>query len=162
MLYEEFEKLNCKHIQELNEQNKPIMEHQNINDIIPKCGNDIVLENDLMRKPFKANGSCALKNINQTDISLCHGYDCPTTPFYQTPDRMNTFHNYLVLEDDLIHNLPVTCTQNHQYYNNCTRRKVPKLVEPMKADMGFFDDYLQRIPLVKYQPCKIAKPDYTC
>ena len=163
MSYEEFERLNCKHIQELNEQRRDIQEHQNINDIVVQYKSDVDIENDLLRQPFKVQGSCALKGIQNNDVSLCHGYDCPTTNFYQTPDKLNTYHNYLVLQDDLINNVPVACIENHQYFNNWTKRKIPAFKEDKQAaNMDFLDQYLRPIPLVRMAPCKLDKQAYKC
>ena len=160
MLYEEFEKLNCQHIKELDSQK--VINHRHIIDNVNECQKDSVLENDLFRKPFAVNGSCALKGIQDNTVTPCYGFDCPNTDFYQPPDRLNTYHNYLVLQDDLKHNIPVSCTENHQYYHNWTRRKMPVKKEPISANINFFDNYLEPIPIVKMRSCKVEKKDYTC
>lgn len=162
-MYEEFEKLNCQHIQELNKQNANIMKVFDINDVIQNDNCKDSMENDLMRKPFIINGSCIKRENDDTNMKLCHGYDCSTKPFYQTPDKLNTYHNYLVLQDDLLNDTPYSCTENHQHFFNWTRRKLPVQQEEREAyDMGFYDKYLERIPSIRYTPCPTDKIKYYC
>lgn len=163
MLYEEFEKLNCKHIQELNKQNAEMSKIFDINDVIMNpCVKD-KLENDMLRRQFDINGSCVKRSNDTSDLNLCGGYDCSTDPFYQTPDKLNTYHNYLVLQDDMLNDRAVVCTENHQHYRNWTRRKNGVIPDDKKEnDMTFFDKYLEKIPQVKFNTCSLERSKYTC
>ena len=134
-----------------------------INDVITNpCVKD-KLENDILRNQFIINGSCLKRSNDTTDMNLCRGYDCSTDYFYQTPDKFNTYHNYLVLQDDLMNKRPVACTENHQYYRNWTRRKNAVAQEDKKDnDMAFFDKYLEKIPEPTFNTCLLEKSKYTC
>lgn len=161
MLYEEFEKLNCDHIRELNEMNKNILKVFDINDIIVDTSCKDELENKLFKSAY--DSTCVLRDRQDNGVLLCHGYDCSTDPFYQTPDKFNTYHNYLVLQDDLINNTPYSCTENHQHFRNWTRRKMPTQQEDHEPlDMGFFDNYLEPIPKVRFRACPTGKKPYQC
>lgn len=169
MLYEEFERLNCMHIKELvdqtNQHNNNLLKYnrENQSTIMDECNNH-VMENDFLRMQFNVNGSCLKKGT--TDFSqptMCHGFECSVDDFYQQPDRLNTFHNYLVLEDELVHKIPVSCVKNHQYFNNWTRRKNPvKREDTCPNPLSFFDKYLEEIPIVSFKPCKTDKLNYSC
>ena len=162
MLYEEFERLNCQHIKELEQQNKKIRNVLNVDPFIPnQCKNDIE-ENDLFRRQFHINGSCIKRNHNNETPTLCGGYDCSTQYFYHTPDKENTFHNYLVLQDELQHNEAVVCTNNHQYYNNWTRRKIPVQPKEKEINTNFLDQYFEPLPKLKYNECKLDDTTYYC
>ena len=159
MLYEEFEKLNCQHIKLLEQQNTPIRNVLNINDSIPTsyCM-DTSREDNLIREQFNVNKSCIKRTSNNSPLDLCNGFDCSTQEFYQLPDRLNTFHNYLVLEDEK----PILCTKNHQYYNNWTRRKVPMFNKEVQGDDGFLDKYFEPLPRLKLNRCDIDDTRYFC
>ncbi len=163
MLYEEFEKLNCKHIAELNQQNATMSKAFDIHDVVLQpCVKD-KLENEMMRAQFGINDSCVLRGDDNKSMDLCGGYDCSTEYFYQTPDRLNTYHNYLVLQDKKINEKAVACTENHQYFRNWTRRKNavhPDESEP--ADMSFFDRYSEKIPEIRFHTCLTDRSKYTC
>lgn len=159
MLYEEFEKLNCQHIKILEQQNASIRNVQNIDTSIqPIQCLDSSRENLLLRNQFHVNQSCIKRDNNTDTLELCNGFDCSTQYFYQTPDKFNTFHNYLVLQDEK----PVVCTNNHQYYNNWTRRKIPVHPKDSVNNVDFLDEYFEPIPKLKMNKCDVNDTRYFC
>lgn len=56
-------------------------------------------------------------------VADCGGYECiHPKSFLVTPDRLNTFHNYAVAQNK---ERTLFCSENHQFFNNMTRRKIP-------------------------------------
>ena len=111
---------------------------------------------DLIMKQFEVNGSC--KGIPETENNIdsidgCVGYACLPGNIYQETDTYNTFHNYLVLQDTE----PLTaCTENHQVYNNWTKRKLPE--HPMeRRDVGYVGTFGQNIPKLQFNTCTFKK-----
>lgn len=67
--------------------------------------------------------TCVIKPSGDNSIPNWKvGYDCLDGSQYLQSDRLNTFHNYLVLQED-----GMRCTENHQVFNNWTKRKTPSL-----------------------------------
>lgn len=135
-LYEQFEKLNSSHIAKLETQNqlRNVTEFNSqfmCKDIVPvKDPIQVKQESLIFKHPFGVNESCT--NID-TDYRVkrpnCYGYDCDKDSFYHQPEKRNTFHNYLVTNDKNT----LACTQNHQYFNNWTKRNNEALVsKPIK------------------------------
>lgn len=86
------------------------------------------------------NSGCPQKPEPRTNLPEWNvGYDCLDGSQYHQPDRVNTFHNYLVLQQE-----GSRCTENHQVFNNWTKRKnfsteaveqkAPPLPEPMPQE----------------------------
>lgn len=68
---------------------------------------------------YTGEGSCALKPEANTEVPDWKiGYRCLDGSQYLHPDRENTFHNYLVLQEN-----ELRCSENHQVFNNWTKRK---------------------------------------
>lgn len=122
-LYDQFERLNRMHIEQLDSQSRKqnLFKYNaqfvcNATDAVQ----DVANESELRKFPFAVNQSCVKID---TDYSLrrpsVFGYDADDKrSFHHQPEVRNTFHNYLVTNDvgDL------ACTMNHQYFNNWTRR----------------------------------------
>lgn len=119
--YEQFQKENSSQISKLEfKQNK-----QNIHTFNSqlKCNyvdnvtiNNIEKDSLLRNNQFGINKSCVDINTEYSLNNNCIGYECDKDSFYHQPEKRNTFHNYLVLNNNL------ACTENHQYFNNWTRR----------------------------------------
>ena len=119
--YEQFQKENSSQISKLEfKQNK-----QNIHSLNSqlKCNyvdnvtaNNIEKDSLLRNHPFGINKSCVDIDTEYSLNNNCIGYECDKNSFYHQPEKRNTFHNYLVLNNNL------ACTENHQYFNNWTRR----------------------------------------
>jgi hypothetical protein len=120
----------------------------------------------MIRQPFKINGSCIKYPKNTSNFELCAGFDCSTEYFYQTPDKLNTYHNYLVLQDEMVNNVPVSCTENHQYFRNWTRRKIPVKEKDINKppNNNPMDEYFFKIPEVVFNECPSRDDSikYTC
>ena len=162
-MYSQFERINCTSIENMN---KAIAkEHedaiQNVfenNDELNNCKTTMNINDstDLIMKQFEVNGSC--KDIPETENNMdsidgCVGYACLPGNIYQETDTYNTFHNYLVLQDTE----PLTaCTENHQVYNNWTKRKLPE--HPMeRRDVRYVGTFGQNIPKLQFNTCTFKK-----
>ena len=150
-MYSEFEKFNNKRICDLQNQQRALNDKLATHDKPYGTNNnmcyDLSREKVLLDSPFTVNGSCT--NI-ETDYSLgdmCKGYACDKKSFYHQPERLNTYHNYLVMREDG----KAVCTKNHQYFNNWTKRHhdTPQ-IRDTKA-VGFAD--IPRIPSLKFNIC---------
>jgi len=169
MMYKEFEKLNCQHIKELDIQNKTgsVLQYRMENDIqvlqLNMCDglklND--KENEL-RMNFINNKACLKRDNDTSDLDLCHGYECDKNSFYQQPDVLNTYHNYLVIQDELHDDSIVTCTENHQYFNNWTNRKMPKFPCPRENTPNYIFNYYEELPKLEFNECPQDKIKYMC
>ena len=106
---------------------------------------------------YGTHETCLVKpSGNHTIPNWKVGYDCLDGSQYLQPDRLNTFHNYLVLQED-----GMRCTENHQVFNNWTKRKTPSLPRELEAAPPL-------PPLMPQQPmcdvfAALSKPEpYTC
>ena len=92
----------------------------------------------------------ARKNIKEFANELKSGYEAmEDNSFYMQPEMKNTFHNYPVRQDDGMY-----CSENHQVFNNMTRRKVQYIPEEINADVS--NIIKENEPkLLKLSPCKI-------
>lgn len=72
-----------------------------------------------------SSNTCVPKPLSSnTDLhtAVCAGYGCARPQsFLVTPDRENTFHNYAVAQNK---ERTLFCSENHQFFNNMTRRKI--------------------------------------
>ena len=99
------------------------------------------------------NNFCAIKSIENNILSYSDsiGYECLTVQntLLLYPDRICTFHNYPVYEDDTY------CSKNHQIYNNLTRRRIqlPNYT-PKQSDFKY-----EKIPELKYHECMLGTND---
>ena len=171
-MYEEFEKLNCQHIQELDRQNNNNAIHQ-YNYLNNMCNTqyDISKESDMLITPYLPKTHCdKYESISDDNTSVyCCGYEClNSNSFYHEPEKLNTYHNYLVLQNEL-HNdeMPIYCTENHQIFRNWTRRKMPVIEKDVfykSENTNSMDEYFQELPKLKFNECN--PPDdrlkYTC
>ena len=120
--YEQFQKENSSQISKLEfKQDK-----QNIHTFNSqlKCNytdnvtpQNITRESLLRKNPFGINKSCVDIDTEYNINNNCIGYECDKNSFYHQPEKRNTFHNYLVMNDNNLE-----CTENHQYFNNWTKR----------------------------------------
>lgn len=173
-MYAEFEKLNCQHIKELNaknNQNTYVMQHYNYfnNNCIPY---DITKESHMLQTPHLldtthcTNYDSIVHNTSNNDY--CCGYECLTSnSFYHEPDKKNTYHNYLVLQDELYNDeIPFHCTENHQIFRNWTRRKLPVMEKDVffkSKNTNTMDEYFQELPKLKMHKCDMHnKLRYMC
>lgn len=127
--YELFEKANCENIRKLNEQYVA----QNKQELIcpPDVATKDVVDREtlMIKNPFGVNSSCIDRSYERNlDLDMCSGYNCDKASFYQQPDKKNTYHNYLVVNDKE----DLACTMNHQYFNNMTKRssETKQIVSP--------------------------------
>lgn len=163
MSYEQFEKSVCDVKQELDRKNSLMNPFIFRNHVDCNSVQDVLREDTLKRTPYVVHGSCYVSKDSYPPADLCTGYDCMTYgSFYHHPDRKNTYHNYLVLQDKLYNNVPVSCTNNHQIFNNWTRRKIPqKVEESTKNNKDLFED-IEPIQIPKMKQCNIPKTPYQC
>lgn len=146
MLYEQFEKANCDSIRVLE------ASYRKNNTMEITCPDDVSTkqvvnkETEMFLSPFGVNQSCIDRSHEPTyDLKMCAGYNCDKSSFYQQPDRKNTFHNYLVVNDTN----DLTCVHNHQYFNNMTRRTTEgaqKVSDPLKYKQ-------EKIPMPVFNEC---------
>ena len=120
--YEQFQKENSSQISKLefnqNKQNVHTLNSQFKCNFIENITPPHVEKESILRKnPFGINQSCIDIDTEYSLTNRCIGFDCDKNSFYHQPEKRNTFHNYLVLKDDNL-----ACTENHQYFNNWTRR----------------------------------------
>lgn len=108
---------------------------------------DFRREGDMLQTPFEVNGSCAPIDTDYSLNKWCYGYACDKGSFYHQPEKLNTYHNYLVLEDGG----KAECTKNHQYFNNWTKRNNDTKQYINRAPTQFAP--VEPIPLVTMKPC---------
>ena len=121
----------------------------------PTCAHkDIDMETDMRMKGFNSKLMCDAKKNTTTSTEHCAGYDCmrPET-FLVQPDKFNTSHNYNVLQEEQIHGKDVYCTNNHQYFQNFTRRH-HGVINNSQSHGGLPPD-VDKIPELKYNICDI-------
>lgn len=146
MLYEQFEKANCDSIRNLEESYRK----NNTMELI--CPNDVKTtksvnqETEMFIHPFGVNQSCIDRSHEPTyDLQMCVGYDCDKSSFYQQPDKKNTYHNYLVVNNTN----DMSCVHNHQYFNNMTRRATEG-AQKVSDSLEFTHE---KIPMPEFKKC---------
>lgn len=104
------------------------------------------------RSNFTSKESCAKRNDEVKGVELKSGYDAmKDNSFYLQPQLKNTFHNYPVKQDDGMY-----CSENHQLFNNMTRRKVQ--LKPEESNEDLTNIITEDVPKnLKISPCKILK-----
>lgn len=107
----------------------------------------------LDRTKFSSREGCratAERNFESDSLQLKSGYEAiEGNSFYMQPQLKNTFHNYPVKQDDGMY-----CSENHQVFNNMTRRKVQFKPELDNTDLSniIVEDKPRDL---KFSPCKI-------
>lgn len=107
------------------------------------------------RFKFTAKEGCnhtAKRDDKAKGVELRSGYDAMRdNSFYLQPELKSTFHNYPVRKDDGMY-----CSENHQIFNNMTRRKIQYKPEESNSDLSDIikDDKSYHL---KISPCKILK-----
>lgn len=122
-LYEQFQKENSSQISKLEMQNTKQHIHDfnsqfNCNSLGILSEDNIVKESKIVTNQFEINKSCINIDTEYKLNNHCIGYECDKQSFYHQPEKRNTYHNYLVLNDKN----DAVCTKNHQYFNNWTKR----------------------------------------
>jgi len=104
------------------------------------------------RAKFSKERGCAetVRTRDKPDIELDAGYESlRSNTFYLQPDIQNSFHNYPVRQEDGRY-----CSQNHQVFNNFTRRKIAIKPEVKEEDLS--DIIREDEPMMtKFSSCKI-------
>jgi hypothetical protein len=104
------------------------------------------------RSKFNEKESCdrGKRNEEAKGVELRSGYDAlRDNSFYLQPQLKNTFHNYPVRQEDGMY-----CSENHQLFNNMTRRKVQFKPEESNTDLS--NIIKEDVPKdLKISPCKI-------
>ena len=105
-------------------------------------------ERQMLHTPFEVNGSCAPIDTDYSLNKWCYGYACDKgNNFYHQPEKLNTYHNYLVLEEGG----KKECTKNHQYFNNWTKRNSDTKQHVERMPLTFGD--AEPIPMVTMRNC---------
>lgn len=119
--YEQFQKTNSSQISKLefkqNEKNIHSLNSQFKCNYVHNISTNNIQKDSLLKKyQYGVNESCIDIDTEYSIDDNCIGYECDKNSFYHQPEKRNTFHNYLVLNNNS------ACTENHQYFNNWTRR----------------------------------------
>lgn len=155
-LYEDSLKLHCNMKDALQNsyynKNKNISEYSTSYDkTYMRCFKDVNLEDMYRKDTFQLKYRCGYtedSSLNNTKYSDCLGYSCnkEQNEFLYNLDEFNTYHNYLVCDD----NSMTCCPENIQIFNNWTRRHMP--VKPVKPPQDIIMDE-QEIPKLTYNKC---------
>ena len=117
---------------------------------------NVDIESKLRMEGYNSKLECS-KNDRKISSSIqnhCAGYDCSVNKsFLVQPDSFNTSHNYSVLQEKQIHGKDVYCANNHQYFNNFTRRNVGAMTST--EERGGLPADVEKIPELKYNVCDL-------
>jgi hypothetical protein len=117
------------------------------------CLKDIDTESILNLSQYEQKSiNCYSKKKDQKQYAACVGFDCLKGSFLYDPDEFNTSHNYSVLQECDFNNTDVYCTNNHQVFNNNTRRHVTTVCDPNNTRSGLPDD-VPKFPEIEYNIC---------
>lgn len=168
-MYSAFERYNCSMIENMDRETN-YNNMKSYNDVLkPKSdierSKKLLDINDatyLLMTQYEINGSC--KNIESSNdsngVSGCVGYKCLPGNIYQQTDDFNTYHNYLVTSEDTSETR-VSCTKNHQVFNNWTKRKLPSFGEE-REDTEYTGTFGQNIPKLSFNECTFDKLSHEC
>ena len=123
------------------------------------CHKDVQTETSMRMTGYNSKLTCKdiLTKKEQSVLSSeqCSGYDCLSqNTFLVRPDDFNTSHNYSVLQENQIHGKDVYCTNNHQYFNNFTRRYVG-LNNNNTGNNGGLPPDAEKIPELTFNRCDL-------
>ena len=155
-MYRQFESMNNRRVCELEEStralNRNLASYDNATASYEgqdaKGCFDESKEKHMFNIPYAVNGSCVKIDTDYSMDNKCYGYDCDKGSFHHQPDRLNTYHNYLVLSDDG----KAACTKNHQYFNNWTKRNDDTKQHAVGGG-GLIFDPMQPIPSLTFREC---------
>lgn len=123
----------------------------------PNCNKDVRIETSMRMSGYNSKLTCKDIQTNNKEPSTdqCAGYDCLSkNTFLVRPDKFNTSHNYSVLQENQIHGKDVYCTNNHQYFNNFTRRYIG-LNNINTGSNGGLPPDAEKIPELKFNVCDL-------
>lgn len=160
-MYNNFRNQSCAIVNALqndkNNENDMLFKNQVLRNDGMYLGKDFDKENLLLHLQIDASISCMTKpKATDSMNNECIGYECLPNSFLFDPDKENTYHNYLVLQDELDKNdNEVYCSKNHQIFENWTRRKNGFMLDTQSPEQqsGNLDIYYRKIPEVRYNKC---------
>jgi hypothetical protein len=135
---------------ENNTYNESLFEHNMLCYENPNCQKNVTVETDMRMNGYNSKLNCK-NSIPKND--QCVGYDCKNhDTFLVLPDDFNTSHNYSVLQEKQINGKDVYCTNNHQYFNNFTRRYVG-VTNNSTGNNGGLPPDSEKIPELQFNKC---------
>jgi hypothetical protein len=161
-MYRAFENIQEEHLRELNNSKQAFNEnintfvHTDIHSDHP-CLKDIGVESTLKIRSHDILRHCDGRGGGDLeDYSKCIGFECLEGSFLFDPDTFNTSHNYAVLQENTHFGQDVFCTNNHQVFNNSTRRHFH--TTPDETNSKYLVPDVPRLPELEYNICKLYNP----
>jgi hypothetical protein len=143
---------------ENNTYNESLFEHNMLCYENPNCQKNVTVETDMRMNGYNSKLNCKNSISKKKNVSFdvqCVGYDCKNhDSFLVQPDDFNTSHNYSVLQEKQINGKDVYCTNNHQYFNNFTRRYVG-VTNNSTGNNGGLPPDSEKIPELQFNKCDL-------